>query len=87
MNARIEELKRQLRQLDELAAAGTLPGDQASAARAKLEQELVSLVMKSGEPAAAPAPASEPPASPAARPSRRLVAGLSVFVLAVAAAG
>jgi cytochrome c-type biogenesis protein CcmH len=86
MNARIEELKRQLRQLDELAAAGTLPGDQAGAARAKLEQELVSLVMTSGEPAAAPAAASAP-ASPRARPSRRLVAGLSVFVLAVAAAG
>lgn len=86
MNARIEELKRQLRQLDELAAAGTLPGDQAGAARAKLEQELVSLVMKSGEPAATTA-AAFAPASPAERPSRRLVAGLSVFVLAVAAAG
>jgi cytochrome c-type biogenesis protein CcmH len=86
MNARIEELKRQLRQLDELAAAGTLPVDQAGAARAKLEQELVSLVMKSGEPVATPTAAAAP-AGPMARPSRRLVAGLSVFVLAVAAAG
>jgi cytochrome c-type biogenesis protein CcmH len=86
MNARIEELKRQLRQLDELAAAGTLPVDQAGAARAKLEQELVSLVMKSGEPATTPE-ATAAPASPMARPSRRLVAGLSVFVVAIAAAG
>jgi cytochrome c-type biogenesis protein CcmH len=84
MNARIEELKRQLRQVDELAASGTLPPDQASSARAKLEQELVSLVMKSGDPAAADAPVT---ASPASRPSRRLLVGLSVFVLAVAAAG
>lgn len=90
MNARIEELKRQLRQLDELAAAGTLPNDQASAARAKLEQELVSRVMESGAPAPATAAAAAEaaaPVSPAARPSRRLLAGLSVFVLAVAAAG
>lgn len=91
MNARIEDLKRQLRQLDELAASGTLPPEQAASARAKLEQELVSLVMNSGapapaEPVAAPtAPAAR--AAPAARPSRRLLAGLSVFVLAVAAAG
>ncbi|QTN23155.1 tetratricopeptide repeat protein [Rhizobacter sp. AJA081-3] len=93
MNARIEDLKRQLRQLDELAASGTLPADQAASARAKLEQELVSQVMDSGAsttagsgtPAAAPIPAA--PAAAAARPSRRLLAGLSVFVLAVAAAG
>jgi cytochrome c-type biogenesis protein CcmH len=93
MNARIEDLKRQLRQLDELAAAGTLSPEQAAPARAKLEQELVSLVMTSGAPAAAEAagPAAPPiptaASAPAARPSRRLLAGLSVFVLAVAAAG
>jgi cytochrome c-type biogenesis protein CcmH len=93
MNARIEELKRQLRQLDELAASGALPPDQATTARAKLEQELVSLVMNSGEaaPAAATAPAATTApaagAAPATRPSRRLLAGLSLFVLAVAAAG
>lgn len=86
MNARIEELKRQLRQVDELAASGALPPDQATSARAKLEQELVSLVMKSGDPAA-PAGAPAAPAAPAVRPSRRMLVGLSVFVLAVAAAG
>jgi cytochrome c-type biogenesis protein CcmH len=86
MNARIEELKRQLRQVDELAASGALPPDQATSARAKLEQELVSLVMKSGDPAA-PAGAPAAPAAPAVRPSRRMLGGLSVFVLAVAAAG
>jgi len=93
MNARIEDLKRQLRQLDELAASGTLPADQAASARAKLEQELVTLVMNSGAstatgtgtPAAPPIPAAS--AAAAARPSRRLLAGMSVFVLAVAAAG
>lgn len=87
MNARIEELKRQLRQLDELAAAGTLPSEQAGAARAKLEQELVSLVMNADSAAAAAAPIAAAPAGAAARPSRRLLAGLSVFVIAVAAAG
>ena len=93
MNARIEDLKRQLRQLDELAASGTLPADQAASARAKLEQELVTLVMNSGASTAAgsgtPAAPSIPaaPAAAAARPSRRLLAGMSVFVLAVAAAG
>jgi cytochrome c-type biogenesis protein CcmH len=92
MNARIEELKRQLRQVDELAASGTLPPDQAATARGKLEQELVALVLQSGQsepgaPASAPPPAARATAAAPAGPSRRLIAGISTFVLAVAAAG
>jgi len=92
MNAHIEDLKRQLRQLDELASSGTLPPDQAATARGKLEQELVALVLQSGQsapgaPASAPAPAARASAAATAGPSRRLIAGVSAFVLAVAAAG
>lgn len=81
MNPRIEELKRQIRQLDELAAAGTLPAEQAAASRGKLEQELLSLVMQSGD-----APRVAVPGA-AARPSRRLLGGSLAFVLVLAAAG
>lgn len=81
MNPRIEELKRQIRQLDELAAAGTLPAEQAAASRGKLEQELLSLVMQSGD-----APRVVVPGA-AARPSRRLLGGSLAFVLVLAAAG
>jgi cytochrome c-type biogenesis protein CcmH len=81
MNPRIEELKRQIRQLDELAAAGTLPAEQAAASRGKLEQELLSLVM---QPSDAPRVAAP---SAAARPSRRLLGGSLAFVLVLALAG
>lgn len=83
MNPRIEELKRQIRQLDELAAAGTLPAEQAAASRGKLEQELVSLVMQAGD---APRAAAAAPGS-AARPSRRMLAGTAAFVVVLAVAG
>ncbi len=87
MNPRIEELKRQIRQLDELAASGALPADQATASRARLEQELLSAVLQSGDaPAAAAAPAA-PSSTNQARPSRRLLAGSAAFVLVLAAAG
>lgn len=87
MNPRIEELKRQIRQLDELAASGVLPTEQATASRARLEQELLSAVLQSGDaPAAAAAPAA-PSATVGARPSRRLLAGSAAFVLVLAAAG
>lgn len=80
MNPRIEELKRQIRQLDELVASGTLPADQAAVSRAKLEQELLSLVLQTGD--ATPAAAPPPP-----RASRRLLAGSLAFVLVLAVAG
>ncbi|TXC67258.1 c-type cytochrome biogenesis protein CcmI [Piscinibacter aquaticus] len=78
MNPRIDELKRQIRQLDELAAAGTLPAEQAAASRATLEKELLALVMQSEAAPAAPA---------APRASRKLVWGMAAFVVVVAAAG
>jgi cytochrome c-type biogenesis protein CcmH len=91
MNPRIEELKRQIRQLDELAASGALPAEQAAASRAKLEQELLSAVLQSSDaPVAAGAAAPAAPATPAQngpRPSRRLLAGSLAFVLVLAAAG
>ncbi|WP_298835149.1 c-type cytochrome biogenesis protein CcmI [uncultured Piscinibacter sp.] len=81
MNPRIDEIKRQLRQLEELAASGALPADQAAASRSTLEQELLALVLQSGD-------ASAPPAAPAApRPSRRLLAAIAGFVVVVAVAG
>jgi hypothetical protein len=80
-----------LRQVDELTASGALPPDQAASARGRLEQELVSLVMQSGDSAsAAPATAPATPAAAAeaaAKPSRRLIAGVAAVVLVVAAAG
>ena len=75
MNPRIDELKRQIRQLDELAAAGTLPADQAAASRARLEKELLALVLQ----------AETAPAAP--RASRTMLWGTAAFVLVVAAAG
>lgn len=92
MNPRIEELKRQIRQLEELAASGALPAEQAEASKTKLEQELLALVMQPGTeapaPAAAPKPAAAAPAAAATpRVSRKLLAGMGVFVLALAAAG
>lgn len=84
MNPRIDELKRQIRQLEELAASGALPADQVAASRSKLEQELLALVLKSGDTAAPAAP----PAAPAPpRPSRRLMAAIAGFVIVVAVAG
>ena len=75
MNPRIDDIKRQIRQLDELAASGTLPADQAAASRARLEQELLALVMQ----------AEAAPAVP--RASRTMVWGLAAFVVVVAAVG
>lgn len=75
MNPRIDDLKRQIRQLDELAAAGTLPAEQAAASRAALEKELLTLVLQ----------AETAPAAP--RVSRKLVWGMTAFVVVVAVAG
>jgi cytochrome c-type biogenesis protein CcmH len=84
MNPRIEELKRQIRQLEELAASGALPAEQAATSKTKLEQELLALVMQGGA-SPAPAPAVAAPATP--RISRKQLVGIGVFVLVIAAAG
>ncbi len=75
MNPRIDDIKRQIRQLDELAAAGTLPAEQAAASRATLEKELLALVLQ----------AETAPAAP--RASRKMLWGMAAFVVVVAAAG
>lgn len=79
-NPRLDDLKRQKAQLDDLIAQGVLGGDAAREAREKLEREIVAAVTAGAGEGAAPAVAT-------ARPSRRLVAGLSVFVLAFGVLG
>jgi cytochrome c-type biogenesis protein CcmH len=92
--SRIETLRQQLRQVDELVSTGVLEETAAQQARAKLERELVDLVMAGAEPEVATAPAALVSAAPAAataasiaRPSRRLVGSLVAFVVAFGAAG
>jgi cytochrome c-type biogenesis protein CcmH len=97
--SRIETMRQQLRQVDELAATGVLDAEAAKAARAKLERELVDLVMAGAEPepalaAALPPDLALPIAVPnvtataaSARPSRRMVASLVAFVIVFGAAG
>jgi cytochrome c-type biogenesis protein CcmH len=92
--SRIETLRQQLRQVDELASTGVLDETAAQQARAKLERELVDLVMAGAEPEVATAPAALVSASaivaaaaPIARPSRRLVGSLVAFVVVFGAAG
>lgn len=93
----VEDLKRQIRQIDDLRAAGTLSEESAQQARMALEKRLVEAVMASPSlpppmpPSASPAGAAAAPAAapvPAsARPSRRLLAGIGAFVLVFTAAG
>ncbi len=101
MSATIDQLKQQIRQVDELAQAGTLSAEQAAEARTKLEKQLVEAVM-AGATSAPPAPAAATPAttpattsaaalsSPAEVPpkvSRKLVWGMVAFVVAVGGVG
>lgn len=72
----IDELKRQLAQLDDLFKQGVLSGEAARAKREQLEHELIDLVLR-----AKPGPAN------AALPSARLLLGLTAFVLAFGVAG
>ncbi|WP_197418170.1 tetratricopeptide repeat protein [Paucibacter sp. KCTC 42545] len=73
----IDELKRQLAQLDELFKQGVLSGDAARAKRDQLEHELIELVLR----------AKPGPAAAAAQPSARLLLGLTAFVLVFGAVG
>lgn len=70
----LDELKRQRAELDKLVAQGVLNADAAREAAAKLDKAIVDAVMSGATPAAA-APAAE------AGPSRKLVLGISAFVL------
>ena len=78
---RIDELKRQLAQIDELAAQGVLGAGAAADARTKLERALVDAVV------APPANAEAAAVPPLQRPSRRLVAAVAAFVLVFGIAG
>ena len=81
---RLDDLKRQLAELDSLIRDGVLTGEAARSARDRLEAEILAAVLT-----AAPAtPAGAVPVIPPyARPSGRLLAGLGVFALVFAAAG
>ena len=70
----LDELKRQRAELDKLVAQGVLNADAAREAAAKLDKAIVDAVMSGATPPAA-APAAE------AGPSRKLVLGISAFVL------
>jgi cytochrome c-type biogenesis protein CcmH len=92
--SRIETLRQQLRQVDELASTGVLDESAAQLARAKLERELVDLVMAGAEPAVAATPTEPVSAAAAAaapktiaKPSRRLVGSLVAFVVVFGAGG
>jgi len=95
---RIDELKAQLAQLDEMIRAKVLTGAAAREARDKLEAEILAAVLQPAAGAAgaggavgaaAATPATEPAeaATVAARPSGRLLVGLAAFTLVFAAAG
>ena len=99
--SRLDELKAQRAQLDELIRSGVLTGDAASQARDRLEAQIVAVVAPvAGVGAAAPTQAeagvgagagagttadSMPAAAP--RPSRGLLAGLLLFLVLFGAGG
>ena len=87
--SRLETLKGQLAQLDDLVRSGVLTGDAARQARDTLEAQLLAAVAPAAVTATVTAAAVDAPlAQPAtASPSRRLLLGLVVFVLAFGAAG
>jgi cytochrome c-type biogenesis protein CcmH len=76
---RLDELKDQLRQLNEMIRVGELQGDAARKARDTLEAEVLAAVLRRDAVSA--------PLAVTARPSRRLIAGLVAFVLVVGGAG
>jgi cytochrome c-type biogenesis protein CcmH len=93
--ARVDELKAQLRQVEELARSGVLTESQAGEARQRLERELLDAVMRA-EPAAAAASSARTQARPAVddaapasavHPPRKLVLASTLFVLLFGLAG
>ena len=92
---RLDDLKRQLAELDALITSGVLTGEAARQARDGLEAQILAAVLQpaSGTGAvagasdrSAPSEAAEPPAA-VARPSGRLLLGLAVFALVFVVAG
>lgn len=80
---RIDELKHQIAQLDELKRSGVLTTEAASDARARLQAELLTVVIQPSGTAAA----TTDPSAQETRPSGRLFLGIAVVVLLVAAGG
>ncbi len=78
---RLDELKGQLAQVEELIRSGALKGKGAKRARDKIEAQMLAAVMAGGKGGAAQATADD------ARPSSRLVLGITVFVLAFGVLG
>ena len=78
---RLDELKDQLRQLNEMIRVGELQGDAARKARDTLEAEVLAAVLKRD------AVSTSAPLAATARPSRRLIVGLVAFVLVVGGVG
>jgi len=76
---RIEELKRQLRQLEDLLKQGVLSSESSRGTRDQLEQELVALLLAQGQAGSAAAAVSKPAA--------KLWLGLAAFVLMLGLAG
>jgi cytochrome c-type biogenesis protein CcmH len=89
--SRLEELKKQRAQLDELIRSGVLTGDAATQARDRLEAEIVAAVAPAAATTAGTSASTSASrsaaAEPAARPSPRLLLGLLAFLLVFAAAG
>ena len=92
---RLDDLKRQLVELDALITSGALTGDAARQARDGLEAQILAAVLQpagsdatgaAGVDSPPRATATEPPAA-VARPSGRLLLGLTLFALVFAAAG
>ena len=92
---RLDDLKRQLAELDALITGGVLTGEAARQARDGLEAQILAAVLQPASGTAAVAGASaapahsaatEPPAA-VARPSGRLLLGLALFALVFVAAG
>ena len=81
----IDDLKRQLAQLNELASQGVLSAEAVAPARADIERAIIDAVRAHGSGATPAAPAV-PGASPA-RPPRRLVGAVTAFVLVFGLAG
>lgn len=85
MTARLDELKKQLQQLDDLGRSGALSPENLATARADLERQVLAEVM-GGAANSAPAEAEVLPA-PSPRAGGKLWAGVVGFVAVVVVAG
>ena len=81
--APLDKLKAQLAQLDKLVAEGVLTGEAARKSRDDLEAQILQHVLGK----APQADAAAEPAEPAVRVPRKLVLGITAFVLVFGAAG